>query len=164
MFSAQFYYSALLVRCMLTEIIGQDCAIANRQYPASNTGQGMENHVKQSPACAPGTPSLLRQPSPLKELWVRSQITALGQQSPATSTIPYPSPLQMHLFGIICSLPNIPPALSILHLLNLASTKKTALLVDFQTVLGSQLPQSRLPMPKSWLSSTATPLCVFTHS
>lgn len=86
--------------------IEQDRAIADRRHPASSTRQDVENHVKQSPVCTTGTPSLLRQPSPLKELWVRSQMAGLGQQSPAISTIPSPSPLKMQLFGILKSLPN----------------------------------------------------------
>lgn len=96
--------------CVLTYryYIEQERTIAERRYPASSTRQDVENHVKQSPVCATGTPSLLRQPSPLKELWVRSQMADLGQQSPAISTIPSPSPLKMQLFGILHSLPNIP--------------------------------------------------------
>lgn len=85
--------------------IEQERAIADRRYPASSTRQDVENHVKQSPVCATGTPSLLRQPSPLKDLWARSQMAGLGQQSPAISTIPSPSPLKMQLFGILKSLP-----------------------------------------------------------
>ena len=143
--------------CVLTyrHYIEQERTIAERRYPASSTRQDVENHVKQSPVCATGTPSLLRQPSPLKELWVRSQMAGLGQQSPAISTIPSPSPLKMQLFGILHFLPNIPTISSFLHFSNLPYTHFR------QNLLGSQLPQSRLPMPKSWLSLTATPVCVF---
>ena len=143
--------------CVLTYryYIEQERTIAERRYPASSTRQDVENHVKQSPVCTTGTPSLLRQPSPLKELWVRSQMADLGQQSPAISTIPSPSPLKMQLFGILHSLRNIPTISSFLHFSNLPYTHFR------QNLLGSQLPQSRLPMPKSWLSLTATPVCVF---
>ena len=143
--------------CVLTYryYIEQERTIAERRYPASSTRQDVENHVKQSPVCATGTPSLLRQPSPLKELWVRSQMADLGQQSPAISTIPSPSPLKMQLFGILHSLPIIPTISPFLHFSNLPYTHFR------QNLLGSQLPQSRLPMPKSWLSLTATPVCVF---
>ncbi len=139
--------------------IEQERANADRRYPASSTRQDVENYVKQSPVCATGTPSLLRQPSPLKELWVRSQMAGLGQQSPAISTIPSLSPLKMQLFGILKSLPN---KVQLHRRSNIFSNLPYNYF--WQNLLGSQLPQSRLPMPKSWLSIATTPVCVFIWS
>ena len=125
----------------------QERASVNLHTPACNVSHDMENRAIQPCAFAPGTPSLLRQPSPLKDLWARSQLAALGQASPAMSKaeLPSPSPLKMHLFGIY-------------HILY-----QTALAVfasQLATLAGSQLPQSRLPMPKSWLLSTQTSTCM----
>ncbi len=66
----------------------------HRQTPASCSKFDRENQSVQ-----PGTPSRLRQPSPLKELWARSQAAAAGQSSPSKPVLPSPSPLKLHLFG-----------------------------------------------------------------
>ena len=131
----------------------QERASVNLHTPACNVPHDMENRAIQPCAFAPGTPSLLRQPSPLKDLWARSQLAALGQASPAMSKaeLPSPSPLKMHLFG---NLPHFVANSFCRFLIG------RTLISTFATFAGSQLPQSRLPMPKSWLLSTQTFTCM----
>jgi hypothetical protein len=95
-------FDFVLLRChVYTKFSLQEHALVNLHTPACNVSHDMENRAIQPSACAHGTPSLLRQPSPLKDLWARSQIASLGQASPAVSKteMPSPSPLKMHLFG-----------------------------------------------------------------
>jgi hypothetical protein len=138
----------------------QDRAFSNRQTPVSRTkNTDRENRaIQTNPMATPGTPSRLRQPSPLKELWARSQAAAAGQCSPTQAMQSPSSPLKMHLFGIS---PTI-------HYSSIGSFIKVAFLFGFvlhaQSVYivyaGSQLPQSRLPMPKSWTLPSSAPACV----
>ena len=144
---------------MHANTILQDRSCAALHTPVCSNRRDVENHAIQSPACAPGTPSLLRQPSPLKELLARSQSAVLRQNSPAKAANPSPSPLKMHLFGsphllhlqchcfLFCF--SFDGLVFVLHDVHIIYD-------EFQPPSGSQLPQSRLPMPKSWLSLTPT--------
>jgi hypothetical protein len=134
--------------------------VSHRQTPASCSKFDRENQSVQ-----PGTPSRLRQPSPLKDLWARSQAAAVeaaaaGQSSPSKPVLPSPSPLKMHLFGTARRpFPKFLDAHRVFHPQPptlAAKSKKIPLYLN--RYLGSQLPQSRLPMPKSWALPTSAPM------